>query len=258
MMLVKVGGSVICNGGLDKVVNDVAPGTILIHGGGCMVNSMMERMGIKPIILKHPNGYTSRYTDEETLKVYVMTMMLINKLLVSKLVARGVRAIGLSGADLNLVTARRKEKIMIIDDRGRTRVIDGGFSGKVTDVNVKLVQSLMDSSDVLVISPIAVSPEGMLLNVDGDQIAENLAISMGVKGLIILTNVDGVLINGKPVGKVTRDNAQQVLPHTTGGMRRKLETALKLSERGIRTIIANGLKDNPIRSALAGEGTVVE
>jgi len=98
----------------------------------------------------------------------------------------------------------------------------------------------------------------MLLNVDGDQIAENLAISMGVKGLIILTNVDGVLINGKPIGKVTRDNAQQVLPHTTGGMRRKLEVALRLSERGVRTIIANGLRDNPIQSALAGGGTVVE
>ena len=257
-MLVKVGGSVICNGGLDKVVNDVTPGTILIHGGGCMVNSMMERMGIKPVILKHPNGYTSRYTDEETLKVYVMTMMLINKLLVSKLAARGVRAIGLSGADLSLVTARRKEKVMIIDDRGKTRVIDGGFSGKVTDINVKLMGSLMSNLDVVVISPIAISPEGMLLNVDGDQIAENLTISIGVKELVILTNVDGVLINGKPIGRVTRDNAQQVLPHTTGGMRRKLEVALRLSERGVRTIIANGLRDNPIQSALAGGGTVVE
>lgn len=258
MLLVKVGGSVICGGGLDNVVNDTEPGTILIHGGGCMVNTFMERMGIKPIILRHPNGYTSRYTDEETLKVYVMVMMLINKLIVSKLSTRGIRAVGLSGADLSLVVAKRKEKVMIIDDRGRTRIIDGGFSGKVTNVNTKLIESLLGEVDVLVISPIAISQDGLLLNVDGDQIAENIALSMGVRELIILTNVDGVLVDGKPVSRVTKDNAQQVLPHATGGMRRKLETALRLSEAGIRTIIANGLREKPIRSALGGIGTVVE
>ncbi|MGC8570740.1 [LysW]-aminoadipate/[LysW]-glutamate kinase [Caldivirga sp.] len=258
MMLVKLGGSVICGGGLDNVTNDVEPGTVLIHGGGCMVNSIMERMGVKPVILKHPNGYTSRYTDEETLKAYVMTMMFINKLIVSKLNARGIRAIGLSGVDLGLVTAKRKEKVMVIDERGRTRVIDGGFSGRVTGVNVNLMNLMLSNSDVVVVSPIAISQEGLMLNVDGDQIAENMAISMNVKELVILTNVDGVLVNGKPVDKVTKANAQQILQYATGGMRRKLETALKLSELGVKTIIANGLRDKPIRSALNGVGTVIE
>lgn len=257
MIVVKVGGSVICGGGLKYVIEDVEPGTILVHGGGCMVNETMEKMGIKPIILRHPNGYTSRYTDEQTLKAYIMTMMYINKLIVSGLSSRGLKAIGLSGADLGLVVAKRKEKVMVIDERGRIRVVDGGFTGRVTEVNRDVVEGLMKMGDVLVVSPIAISSEGTLLNVDGDQIAEGLVRAMNIKDLVILTNVDGVLVNGLPISRVTKENAESVIPHTSGGMRRKLETALKLTEVGVRTIIANGIRERPIKSALAGMGTIV-
>ena len=258
MIIVKVGGSVICSGGLDKVVGDVEPGMVLIHGGGCLVNEVMGKMGIKPIILRHPNGYTSRYTDEEALKAYVMTMMYINKVIVSKLNARGLRAIGLSGADLTLFKARRKGKVLIIDDRGRERVIDAGFSGRVEGVDVDALNMVLKMSDVVVLSPIVQSPQGELLNIDGDQMVEALSLTLKPSNVVILTNVDGVLVNGKPVAKVNGVNLSEVLPHAVGGMRRKLEVAVKLAKAGIRVVIANGVRDKPIRAALNGLGTVVE
>lgn len=79
----------------------------------------------------------SRYTDLETLKIFVMAMSLINKSIVASLHAMGVEALGLTGADMGVVKARRKERVIIVDERGRQRVVDGGYVGRVTEVAVQ-------------------------------------------------------------------------------------------------------------------------
>ncbi|MCG2880661.1 MAG: hypothetical protein L7G96_04995 [Vulcanisaeta sp.] len=134
LIIVKVGGSVIRRG-VDSIVREVPKllsedhRLVIVHGGGYFINELMERMGLKPRFVTSPSGVTSRYTDLETLRVYIMGMMFLNKELVSKLHGVGVNAIGLSGIDGGLLRARRRETMVIIDERGRERVVDGGFTG---------------------------------------------------------------------------------------------------------------------------------
>nr|MCG2870274.1 acetylglutamate kinase [Vulcanisaeta sp.] len=95
LIIVKVGGSVIRRG-VDNIVREVPKllseghRLVIVHGGGYFINELMERMGLKPRFVTSPSGVTSRYTDLETLRVYIMGMMFLNKELVSKLHGVGV------------------------------------------------------------------------------------------------------------------------------------------------------------------------
>jgi len=218
----------------------------------------MEKLGIKPVFVKSPSGVVSRYTDENTLWCYVMGMMWLNKSLVSKLIQLGVPAVGLSGADGKLLLAKRKEKIIIVDERGRQRVIDGGYTGKIINVNTDLMKTLLESSYVPVIAPIAVDENGTLLNVDSDQVAYMLSITLKPDYCIILLDVDGLLIGGKTVSKLKPEEAERLFKESEevkGGMKRKLYMASQIAREGIRTIISSGLRERPIREALGGAGT---
>jgi Acetylglutamate kinase len=130
LILIKVGGSVIRKG-VDNLVKEVprllgnGHKLVIVHGGGYFVSELMEKMGLKPRFVTSPSGVTSRYTDLETLRVYIMGMMFLNKDLVSRLQGVGVNAIGLSGVDGGLLRARRRETMVIIDERGRERIVDG-------------------------------------------------------------------------------------------------------------------------------------
>ncbi len=263
LLIIKVGGSVIRRG-LDPLVSEV-PGlvrdgfrVVIAHGGGWFVNELMERMGMKPRFVTSPSGVVSRYTDLETLRVYVMGMMYLNKELVGRLQGVGVRAIGLSGLDGGLLRARRKESLVIIDERGRERVIDGGYTGKIEGANTDLVTKLLDDGYVPVIAPVAMDVKtGGPLNVDSDQVIEALAQSMTPNYALILTDVDGLLIGGNVVKRLTPEEALALFknPEVKGGMRRKIYMAAQLASKGVYTIISNGTVENPIRSALAGLGT---
>jgi len=256
MIVVKVGGSVICKD-FKHVAYDLAQynDVVLVHGGGCVVNQLMERMGLRPKFLTHPGGITSRYTDEETLKVYVMGMMLVNKMLVAQLNKAGVEALGLSGADQKIVVAKRKERVIIVDERGRQRVVDGGYTGRIVNVRTDLVRP----PPLKVLAPVAVSEDGLLLNVDGDQLAYAIAVSLHADGLVMLTDVEGVLVGGEVVRRLSPEEAERLSrsPEVKGGMKRKVLLAAEAAKRGIRTIIASGLVERPLTRALEGGGTEV-
>ena len=158
MIVVKIGGSVACKD-LSKAVADLAKfadRAVAVHGGGCMVNDLMKKMGLQPKFLTHPGGVVSRYTDWETLQVFVMAMSWINKQIVASLTALGVEAVGLTGADGAVVRAKRKEKVIVVDERGRQRVVDGGYVGRITEVDVKKLAP----PPLKVLAPIAVSERG--------------------------------------------------------------------------------------------------
>ena len=264
LLIVKIGGSVICKDQLDNVIQDIVKlriedkyKIVVIHGGACFVNNVLKSMGKEPIILRHPKGYTSRYVDYETLKIYIMSMMYINKLIVSKLLSRGVESIGISGVDDKLLLAKRKEKILIIDDRGRERIIDGGYTGKIVRVNEELLTKLIDKY-VVVLSPIAISDRYELLDVDSDQVVEHVAYTLKPNYVIFLTDVDGVYINGKLIEVITCNDADILHSKDVyGGMKRKLDIALKLAKNGIIVSICSGLKENPIINAFAGKCTKI-
>ncbi len=256
MIVVKLGGSVFCRdpqraaAGLAGVRD-----AVVVHGGGCYVNQLLKEMGVEPRFLTHPGGLVSRYTDWETLRAFVMAMSWINKYIVAYLNASGTPAVGLTGADGAVVRARRKERVLVIDERGRQRVVDGGYVGRITEVDVKA----LSPPPVKVVAPIAMSDRGELLNVDGDQLAFEIAARAGAKWLVILSDVDGLLIDGRVVPRLTPEEAEALAKseEVRGGMKRKLLMAAEAARAGVEVVIYNGLVENAVEAALSGAGTHV-
>ncbi len=263
-IVVKVGGKAL-EINYRGIVSDIASNAkeghelIVVHGGGSRVTEYCERLGVKTIFVKHPSGVRSRYTSLEELKVYLMVMAgLINKSLVSNLIKSGVKAFGLSGADGLLLKARRKEKILVVDQRGRKIVIEGGYTGKIVNVNKDIITSLLRMGYLPVIAPIAVTNTGTLLNVDADQAAFAVAKSVKARKLVILTDVDGVFLNGELLKEVRPEDVGGLLPDIGAGMNRKLLEAVNAWKAGVEeVIISNGLTPHPLTEALRGAGTKV-
>lgn len=262
-IVVKVGGRVL-NKNLDNIVRDVANiskdrDVVIVHGGGDIVSEVCKRLGIEPKFVTSPEGIRSRYTDEKELEVYVMVMAgRINKTIVSKLKLFGCRAVGISGADGPTLLAERKKRIVIVDERGRKRVIDGGYTGRIVSVNTELIKTLLERRYVVVVSPVAVDEEGVLLNVDGDQAAYAIASALRVESLVILTDVDGVMIDNRIVREIRVSEISEIIKRVGPGMNRKVMMAEKALEGGVgRIVIASGNTENPVANALGGGGTSI-
>jgi len=266
ILVIKMGAEVIEHN-LDEVILDIKNNivgngyrVVIVHGGGDIVSRYSRMMGIEPVFVMSPSGIRSRYTSKEELEVYIMVMAgLINKMIVAKAINMGLKAIGLSGVDGGIVEAIRKRRIIIVDERGRKRVIDGGYTGKITSVNPSIILNLLDEGFTLVISPIAMGDEGVPLNVDGDSMAKAIASSIKAHALIFLTDVEGVVVNGRVVGNLSSSNAEDLASSIGPGMNRKLLAAASAVKEGVgKAIICSGLSRNPISTALKGKGTVIE
>lgn len=263
VIVVKAGGRA-----LDKNMNGIVRGivnvvdrdkVVFIHGGGDAVTDMCKRLGIEPKFVVSPEGIRSRYTDENELEVYVMVMAgKINKAIVSRLIAFNVKAIGISGADGPTLIAERKKRIVIVDEKGRKRVIDGGYTGKIIRVEVNLIQKLIDENYVVVVSPIAIDSEGTLLNVDGDQAAYAIAVALKANALIMLSDVDGVILDNSLIREIKTSEVDNIINKIGMGMNRKIMLAKKAVEEGVeKVVISSGLIEDPILNALRGGGTAI-
>lgn len=264
VMVVKVGGRALTQN-MDNIVRDLVnvakqEQVVFIHGGGDEVTEMCKKLGIEPKFVVSPEGIRSRYTDEKELEVYVMVIAgKINKLIVSKIIALNVKAIGISGADGPTLIAERKKRIVIVDERGRKRVIDGGYTGKIVKVETDLITRLLNSGYIIVLSPVAVDLEGALLNVDGDQAAYAIAAALKANSLVLLTDVEGLIVDGVVVKKLKVTDIENLLPKIGFGMNRKVLLAKKAVDEGVgKVIIASGLNQAPISSSLQGLGTLIE
>ncbi len=264
MITIKIGGS---------VVGELHPSTIsdlkkvsqkekiiLVHGGGKEVTRISEALGKEQKFIVSPSGIKSRYTDKETVEIFTMVMSgKINKMIVSMLQKNGINAVGLSGIDGQIIQAERKKKLVVINEKGRKMAIDGGYTGKIKNVNVGLVKSILDQGYLPVISPIAISEEFDFLNVDGDRAAAYVAGKMHSDKILFLTNVDGLLMNDKLVKSLSLSEAKELLPKIGFGMEKKILAATEALEMGVKqALIANGQKENPISAAIAnGNCTVI-
>ncbi len=255
MLVVKVGGRALRN--LREICRDLTKYEfILVHGGGDEVSEVSRRMGIEPKFVTSPSGLRSRYTDENEIEVYVMVMAgKINKLIVNELLNLGVKAVGISGLDGPTMIAERKERI-IVQEGGRRFAIPGGYTGRIVEVRRELIEGLIKLGYSVVISPISRGKGGEILNVDGDQAAVSIAEAMRPEGLVILSDVDGVILNGE-VRRILWTDEIGSIEGIGGGMLRKLMMAVRVA--GLtRIVIANGLRDEPVTRALKGEGTSIE
>ncbi len=265
MIIIKIGGSVVdflhpsAISDIKKVV--AQEGVILVHGGGKEVTKVSKQLGKEPKFVVSPSGIKSRYTDKETAEIFTMVMSgKINKTIVRLLQKNGVNALGLSGVDGRVIEAERKKKLIIVNEKGRKQAIDGGYTGKITNVNATLVKSLLEQGLTPVISPIAISEESDFLNVDGDRAAAYVAGKVQADKVLFLTNVDGLLMDDKLVEHLTLTEAKEIRPKVGFGMEKKILAATEALDMGVKeALIANGERKNPISSAIAHKNcTVIE
>src|SRR5512138_1536 len=175
LIVIKLGGSILKEGASNDLIADlktVLAGNqaVLVHGGGVEVTEIASKLGKEQKFIMSPEGFRSRYTDKETIEIYTMVMAgKMNKQIVLALQSQGIKAVGLSGLDASILQAERKTRLIVVDERGRKKVIDGGYTGKITQVNTELLNLLLDKGYLPIVTPIALSQDNEPLNVDGDR-----------------------------------------------------------------------------------------
>ncbi len=238
-IVVKYGGSAI--GATDTILQDTAAlarlgiRVILVHGGGKAVTSLLSKLNVPTHFV---DGY--RYTDDDVLGAAEMALSAqTNKAIVTVLNELGVRAVGISGKDGSLLTARAKNPSL-------------GRVGEIIDINTDLLDVLLDGGFVPVVSPIAAG-DGIGYNCNADDAARSVAEAMGADSLLFLTDTDGVLIDSS--------NKQTIIPHMNlergrelldsgliaGGMAPKVLNCLHAVEHGVgKVVIMNGTVEHAL------------
>lgn len=265
MIVVKMGGAQGVN--LAAVCQDVADlikqgeTVVFVHGGSNETNELSTRLGITPRFITTVTNFTSRYTNRETLEIFCMATGKINMTLVEQLQKAGVNALGLSGVDGRLLSARRNEAIKIVEN-GKRMVIRDDFTGKIDQVNAGLLQTLLSTGITPVIQPLAISETGDALNVDADRAAAMVAGALQADRLILLTNVPGLMRNfpdeSTLIAHIDRASVTSALNIAEGRMKKKVLGAVEALDLGVREVIfADGRVDHPLTCALAGQGTII-
>jgi len=263
MIVIKIGGSVV-DGLHPSTLADIGAiaekeKLVFVHGGGKEVTATATKLGKEQRFIVSPGGVRSRYTDKETSEIYTMVMSgKINKAIVGMLLRQGIKAVGIAGIDGGILKAERKKKLVIVNEKGRKMVIDGGYTGKINAVDPALVNNLVESGYVPVISPIALSEDYDFLNVDGDRAAAYVAGGVKADRVMFITNVNGLMLNEKLVAAMTLEQAKDALPKIGFGMEKKVLACTEAIDMGVKeAIIASGQVDNPISAALAHSNCTV-
>jgi acetylglutamate/LysW-gamma-L-alpha-aminoadipate kinase len=256
MIVIKIGGSVV-DGLHSTTLPDIRgisknDRLVLVHGGGKEVTNIATKLGKEQKFIISPSGVKSRYTDKETAEIYTMVMSgKINKAIVGMLLRQDIKAAGITGIDGGLLKAERKKKLLIINEKGRKMAIDGGYTGKIYAVDPSLLDTLLDNEYVPVVSPIALSEEFDFLNVDGDRAAAYVAGGVKANKVMFITNVSGLMLDGKLVTNMTLEQAKVALPKIGYGMEKKIIACTEAVEMGVKeAIIASGQVENPVSSAI--------
>ena len=253
-VLVKIGGNVLSNEfSKDFFAKSIAflhfvgIKTLIVHGGGPEITTLMEKLGMKPTF---KNGY--RLTDEQTMEVVEMVLNKINKDLVATLNLSGVKAIGICGKDVNFLIA---EKDMQYGDIG--------YVGKVKRINEDLVKWLFEAGYVPVIAPIGVGEDGTTYNLNADVAAAQIAIALKVEMIIFMTDVDGVMKDGQLVSQLDVEQALKLIQEgvVKAGMVPKLSCAVEAVKNNVKSArIINGNDPTALLATLFASrpfGTIV-
>jgi len=236
---------------------------VLVHGGSAEANALGEAVEKPPRFVTSPSGYTSRYTNRETLEVFAMAVNgKVNTFLVEQLQMLGVNALGLCGVDGGLLKAKRKAAIRIIEN-GKKKILRDDYTGKIEGVNISLLQTLLNGGYTPVIAPMALSENGEALNVDADRAAAMVAAALNADSLLLLTAVPGLMRDfpdeSSLIHEIPRAGLEAAIEYAQGRMKKKVLGASEALTNGVKqVIIADGRVENPISSALAGNGTIIK
>ena len=230
IVVIKLGGHAMgSDAAMDSFARDivlmqqVGVNPVIVHGGGPMINAMLERLGVKSAFV---DG--KRVTDKPTMEVVEMVLSgLVNKRIVQALNRQGGRAVGLSGKDANLMICDQTDPAL-------------GFVGSPRDLDPTILHNLFANDMIPVIAPLGAGRNGETFNVNGDTAAGAVAKALRADRLLLLTDVSGVRNAAGEV--VTELKTAQIRQMTdagviAGGMIPKTQTALDAIDGGVRAVV---------------------
>ena len=234
-IVIKYGGSALTNPQVkDTIINDIAlmklvgMKPVLVHGGGPEINAMLGRLDVKSEFV---DGL--RVTSDEAMEVVEMVLSgKVNKSIVSEIETKGVRAIGISGKDGNLMTCTRNTP----DGK------DIGYVGEVTKVDPKIIFDLLDNDFLPVIYPIGKDENGQGYNINGDHAATAIAKALKANKLAYLTDIVGVCTDPKDpstlISELYSEDAGKLIEDGTvrGGMIPKLQNCIDAINAGVNRV----------------------
>ncbi|HST84617.1 MAG TPA: [LysW]-aminoadipate kinase [Kineosporiaceae bacterium] len=262
--MIKVGGSL--GAEMSQACADIRDlveagcSVVVVHGGGAEADLLSIELGRPKRYLTSTNGRRSRYTDAAALDVLTLGMLgRVKPVLVAGLLGLGVRAVGLSGIDGGLVTARRMPPVRVVLDDVE-QVVRDDLAGRISAVDPHLLQTLLDGGYVPVVCPPALDPVAGPLNVDADRFAAELATALAADWLIVLSNVPGLLRDPDDPTDLVTELPCDELPHylgmAGGRMKVKLRSACEAHLAGVpHVVLADGRLTSPVMAARAGAGT---
>jgi len=261
-VVIKFGGNAMVDENLKSsfaqdivLLKQVGVNPVIVHGGGPQIGKLLEQIGKKSRFIEG-----MRVTDNETMDVVEMVLGgQVNKQIVSLINRHGGRAVGLTGKDGGMISARKMKLA-----GGDTEANDLGQVGEVESIDPAVVKMLDDDDFIPVIAPIGVGADGSSYNINADLVAGELARVLGAEKLLLLTNTPGVLDpDGNLLTGLSADDTEQLIADGVihGGMLPKVRCALDAVKSGVRTsqIIDGRVKHSVLLELLtdSGVGTLI-
>jgi len=223
---------------------------IVTHGGGKLIPEWLKKLGLTTRFVRG-----ERVTDQVALEVVIAVLTgLVNKEIVSSIQNRGGWAVGISGIDGGLIQASIKNAEL-------------GYVGMVTKVNTAPLELLLDAGYIPVVSPISLHPvpeaREMGLNINADDVAGEIAATIGAERLILLTDVVGVCDqSGRLLPRLSPDEAEALIASgvASGGMIPKLKACLRALASASTTCIIDGRQPHALLREIegGGSGTIIQ
>jgi len=245
-VVIKLGGEVVQGPHMAAIAADVAEmraaGTpvVLVHGGGPQATDLQKRLGQTPKIV---GG--RRITDEETLEVMKMTVAgKVNVDLCAALLAGGAKPVGLHGASAGAVLATRRPPKVV--SGGGPDPVDFGFVGDVVGVNADLISLLVGDGFVPVLACLGADLKGGVYNINADAVANQVAIRLDARALVLVTDVPGVMRDiadpASRISRLTLADGKRAIDEgvVTKGMIPKLEESFAAIAQGVRAVYIVG------------------
>ncbi len=214
------------------LMKQVGINPVVVHGGGPQIGRMLGRLRIQSEFI---DGL--RKTDREIVDIVEMVLSgSINKSIVSAIHEVGGKAIGLSGKDGGLVTARKLRRTRRDPDSNIEKIVDLGFVGEPSAINPEILDTFEESEFIPVIAPIGAGQNGETFNINADTVAGAVAGALGASRLFLLTDVAGVMNRDKRlIAELGLGQARLLMADgtITGGMIPKVETCINAVEQGV-------------------------
>jgi acetylglutamate kinase len=199
---------------------------VVVHGGGPQIASLLEQLGIKSEFI---DGL--RVTDSATMEIVEMVLVgKVNKEIVNNIHIAGGKAVGISGKDAGLITARK----LYHDEQGAK--LDIGLVGTVKEINPEIIRILEKDKFIPVIAPIGADTAGITYNINADIAAGKIAEALNAEKLILLTDIPGVMLDGALVSSIHSDDIDGHIKsgQIKGGMIPKVNCCVEAVKNGVK------------------------